>query len=317
MQLNIAHNMSRLPNHWRSVDFRHLEVLQAIAGRGSLWAASEVLDCSPSAVSQQLATLERLVGHRLVERSPGRRQVRLTDAGRALVRHADAIVARLRAAEADLADFDSGAKGSLRIGTFPSVGMKILPRLVREFAGEWPGVEVRLTEGAGDYGRLLQMIERCELDLTFTGLPLPDGPFEAVRLMEDPCVLVAPRDARLDSPPSAEQWAALHLIGFCRGPIVTAAEDQVRRLGVDPRIVFRTDDNGTMQRLVGAGFGAALAPLLTVDETDDAVRVIELEGFPSRLLGLAWHRDRTRSPASEAFTDRARAICASLGDRPP
>jgi molybdate transport repressor ModE-like protein len=306
--------MFRLSNHWRSVDLRHLEVLQAIAARGSLWGASEVLDCSPSAVSQQLATLERLVGRRLVERSPGRRQVRLTDAGHVLVRHAGAIVARLRAAEADLAALDSGAGGTLRVGTFPSVGMKILPRLVREFAGQWPGVEVRLTEGAGDYGQLLQMVEGGELDLAFTGLPLPAGPFEAVRLMEDPCVLVVPRDARLDSPPSAGQWAELNLIGFCHGPIVAAA-DQVRRMGVDPRVVFRTDDNGTMQGLVAAGFGAALAPLLTVDESNEAVRVIELEGFPSRLLGLAWHRDRDRSPAAAAFVERARDVCANL-DRP-
>ncbi len=303
--------MFRLANQWRGVEFRHLEVLQAIAARGSFWGASEVLDCSPSAVSQQLATLERLVRHRLVERSPGRRQVRLTDAGRVLVRHADAVVARLRAAEADFAALDSGASGPLRVGTYQSVGTKILPRLLREFGGERPGVEVRLTEGAGDEG-LLQMVERGELDLTFTGLPLPDGPFEAVRLMEDPCVLVVPRDARVDSPPSAEQWAALNLIGFCRGRVVTAAEDQVRRLGVDPRIVFRTEDNGTMQRLVAAGFGAALAPLLTVDETDGAVRVVELDGFPSRLLGLAWHRDRYRSAAVAAFVERARHICAGL-----
>jgi len=92
---------------------------------------------------------------------------------------------------------------------------------------------------------------------------------------------------------------------------VTAAEDQVRRLGVEPRIVFRTEDNGTMQKLVAAGFGAALAPLLTVDETDPAVRVVRLEGFPSRRIGLAWHRDRFRSPAMEAFAARALAVCSS------
>lgn len=68
-----------------------------------------------------------------------------------------------------------------------------------------------------------------------------------------------------------------------------------------------------MQRLVAAGFGAALAPLLTIDETDRAVRVVHLDGFPSRLIGLAWHRDRYRSHALEAFVERARGICAGLG----
>lgn len=306
--------MYRMANQWRSVELRHLQVLQAIGERGSLWGASDLLDCSPSAVSQQLATLERLVGQRLVERSSGRRRVSLTEAGQLLVRHAGAIVARLQAAEADLAALASGAAGRLRVGSYQSVGTKILPAVLREFASEWPGIEVRLTEGADD-AALLQMVERGELDVTFTGLPLPDGPFEAMALIEDPCVLVLPRDANVSSPPSAEQWAALDLIGFCRGRLVTAAEAQVRLLGVEPRIVFRTEDNGTMQRLVAAGFGAALAPLLTVDETDPAVRVVRLEGFPSRRIGLAWHRDRCRSPAMEAFAASALGACSTGAER--
>jgi hypothetical protein len=146
-------------------------------------------------------------------------------------------------------------------------------------------------------------------ETTAAGLPLPDGPFEAMALLEDPCVLVVPRDASASSPPSVEQWAGLDLIGFCRGRLVSADEDEVRRLGVEPRSVFRTEDNGTMQKLVAAGFGAALAPLLTVDETDPAVRVVRLEGFPSRRIGLAWHRDRFRSLAMEAFAARALVVC--------
>src|SRR5437879_1334506 len=120
-----------MANYWLGLELRHLEVLQAIAERGSFWAASELLDCSPSAVSQLLATMEKTVGHRLVERSRGRRPVRLTEAGELLVRHADAIVARLRAAEADFAAFSRGASGTLRLGSYQSVGSKILPGLLR------------------------------------------------------------------------------------------------------------------------------------------------------------------------------------------
>jgi molybdate transport repressor ModE-like protein len=304
--------MCRLTNKWQGVEFRHLEVLQAIAERGTFWAAADLLDCSPSAVSQQVAALERLVGQRLVERSPGRRRVLVTEAGQLLVRHAEAIVARLRAAEADLSALASGAAGTLRVGTYQSVGARILPAVLREFAGGWPGIQVRLTEGAVDDEALLRMVERGELDLTFAALPLQDGPFEAAALLEDPCVLVVPRDAPLVSTPSHEQWAGLDLIGFCRGRLITAAEERLRRMGVEPQIVFRTDDNGTMQRLVAAGFGAALAPRLTVDEADPTIRVVPLDGFPSRLIGLAWHRDRLRSPALEGFVERARAVCAGL-----
>ena len=296
------------------LELRHLEVLRAIAERGSFWGASDLLDCSPSAVSQQLATLEKIVGQRLVERSRGRRQIGLTEAGQLLVRHAEAIVARLRAAEADFAAFARGAAGTLRVGTYQSVGTKILPRLIREFAGERPGVDVRLTEGANDEV-LLGMVERGELDLTFVVLPLREGPFEALQLVRDPYVLVVPRDsplAGLGSAPSSEQLAALDLIDFCRCPTVALVENHLRGLGVEARIVFRTQDNGIMQGLVAAGVGAALAPRLAVDERDTAVRVIELDGFPPRILALAWHRDRSRSPAAAAFAERARRLCADL-----
>ncbi len=299
---------------FQGIDLRHLAVLHAISDRGSFWAASELLDCSPAAVSQQLGTLEKIVGHRLVERSRGRRQVGLTEAGRLLCRHADAIVARLRAAEADFAAFDRGSVGTLRVGTYQSVGAKILPRLLREYAGEWPAVEVVLTEGAND-DLLLRMIEQGQLDLTIAGLPLPEGPFGAVQLMEDPYVLLVPRDsplARLDRPPSAEQMADLRLISLRQGPIVTAMENYCRALGISPEIVFRTEDNSTMQGLVAAGFGAAFTPLLTVDGKDAEVKMVSLEGSPSRMLALAWHRDRYRSPAAAAFVAGARAFCARL-----
>lgn len=306
--------MFRMANYWTGLDLRHLEVLQAIQERGSFWAASDFLDCSPSAVSQQLATLEGIVGHRLVERSRGRRRVRLTEAGHVLVRHADAIVARLRAAEADFAAFARGASGALRVGTYQSVGAKILPRLLREFGRELPGIEVRLAEVASDR-LLLQMVERGELDLTFTVLPLPEGPFESVELMRDPFVLVVASDSPLghvDSSSTREQLAALNLIDFCQFREENPVENYLRGLGVRPRIVFRTEDNSTMQALVAAGVGAAVAPLLTVDERDAGIRVIELGGFAPRILALAWHRDRYRPPACAPFIDRARRICADI-----
>ncbi len=303
-----------MANYWADLDLRHLEVLQAIQERGSFWAASDSLDCSPSAVSQQLATLERIVGQRLVERSRGRRRVWLTEAGNVLVRHADVIVARLRAAEADFAAFARGASGALRVGTYQSVGAKILPGLLREFARELPGIEVRLAEVASDR-LLLQMVERGELDLTFTVLPIPEGPFESVELMQDPFVLVVPSDsplASVESSPNREQLAAVNLIDFCQFREESPVEAYLRRLGVQPRIVFRTEDNSTMQALVAAGVGAAVAPRLAVDERDAGIRVIELDGFEPRILALAWHRDRYRPPACAAFIERAQRVCADI-----
>src|SRR6188768_2486306 len=121
------------PDGWLGVELRHLAALQAVAREGSFGGAAVALGYSQSAVSQQIAALERIVGERLVERPGGPRPVSLTDAGRLLLGHADAIVARLKAAQADVEALLEGGAGHLRVGTFQSVGARILPELLRRF----------------------------------------------------------------------------------------------------------------------------------------------------------------------------------------
>src|SRR2546428_13347880 len=133
---------------WAGLELRHLIALQAVAEARSFGRAAERLGYTQSAVSHQIAALEMLVGQRLIERARGQRSVSLTLAGELLARHADAIVARLRAAQADYATFSEGAAGLLRVGLYQSVGTRILPRLLREVAATLPRVEVRLTQAA-------------------------------------------------------------------------------------------------------------------------------------------------------------------------
>src|SRR5215813_12790179 len=109
-------------DRWLGVELRHLAALQAVAETGSFGRAAERLGYTQSAISQQIATLERIVGQRLIDRPGGPRPVSLTEAGELLLRHADAIAARLQAAQADLAALDAGDAGPLRIGTYQSVG---------------------------------------------------------------------------------------------------------------------------------------------------------------------------------------------------
>jgi len=125
------------PDRWLGVELRHLAALQALAHEGSFGRAAEALGYTQSAISQQIATLERIVGEQLVERPGGPRAVSLTEAGELLLRHADSIMARLQAAQADLAALSSGEAGTLHIGTYQSVGARVLPALFREFSGQW------------------------------------------------------------------------------------------------------------------------------------------------------------------------------------
>src|SRR3954470_9517198 len=132
------------PDSWLGLELRHLIALKAIAEHGTFGRAATRLGYSQSAVSQQIAMLERIVGQRLIDRPGGPRPVSLTEAGELLLRHADAIAARLQAAQADLAALDAGDAGPLRIGTYQSVGAKVLPALLREFTAEWPRVDITL-----------------------------------------------------------------------------------------------------------------------------------------------------------------------------
>jgi DNA-binding transcriptional LysR family regulator len=298
-------------DHWQGIELRHLLALEAVAREGSFGRAATSLGYTQSAVSQQIAALERIVGERLVERPGGPRPVSLTEAGTLLLRHAEAIVARLAAAQADLAALAEGAAGPLRVGVFQSVGQHILPEVMRRFGAAWPRVEVQLTESASD-AELLELVERGELDLTFADVPLTDGPFESLELLRDPYVLVVPADSPLaerEAPPGRNEIARLDLIGHrqCR------SLNQIAGALPGLRFVFRSDHNGTVQGLVGAGVGAALVPRLTVDLQDERVAVLELGSrFPPRLIAIAWHRDRYRTPAAHAFVDAAREVCSEL-----
>jgi DNA-binding transcriptional LysR family regulator len=299
---------------WLGVELRHLAALQAVADEGSFGRAAERLGYTQSAVSQQIAALERIVGQRLVERPGGPRPVSLTEAGALLLSHAAGIVARLQAAQADLAAFAAGAAGTLRIGTYQSVGARVLPQLMREFREAWPKVEIQLTESADD-GSLLELVERGELDLSFVMLPVDEGPFETVELMQDPHVLVLPGDSPLalrSRPPSLAEIADLPLIGFRQCRSLTQVENRFRDAGLEPNVVFRSDDNGTIQGLVAAGMGAALVPLLSVEPAGEGVAVLGLADVPPRRIGAAWHRDRYRSPALRAFVEQARDVCARV-----
>ena len=303
------------PDRWLGVELRHLAALQAIADEGTFGRAAQRLGYTQSAVSQQIATLERLVGQRLVERPGGPRPVSLTEAGVLLLRHAGAIVARLEAARADLEALSAGAAGTLRVGTYQSVGRWILPTVLRRYASAWPRVDLQLRESSAD-ADLLAAVERGELDITFADQPLIDGPFDSVELLRDPYVLLVQAGSPLAArkrPPTLAEIAELPLIGFRQCRSTAKIEAHLRGAGFEPAFVFRSDDNGTVQGMVGAGVGVALAPRLTVDPNDaDTVAIDMGEDVPVRRIVLAWHRHRALSRAARTFIDCAVELCAAL-----
>jgi molybdate transport repressor ModE-like protein len=293
---------------WLGVELRHFAALQAVANRGSFGRAAHELGYTQSAVSQQIATLERIVGEKLVERPGGPRAVSLTEAGHLLLRHADSIVARLQAAQADLNALRAGEAGTLRVGTFQSVGARVLPEIMRRFRAQWPAVEIVLEELVDE--DIVGALERGELDIGFVLLPVGDAPLEAVELLRDPYVLVVPADSPHARGPTPTLWeiAREPLVGFRSDRSIEPVEAAIRGVGLEPRFTLRSNDNGTVQGLVAAGVANAILPRLTVDEGDPRVAVRELgDVVPPRVIAIARHVDRYLSPAARAFVETARA----------
>ena len=302
------------PDQWLGVEVRHFAALDAVAREGSFGRAADRLGYTQSAVSQQIATLEKIVGETLIERPGGPRAVSLTEAGELLLRHAEAIVARLEAARADMAALRAGETGALRVGTYQSVGARVLPEVMRRFLADWPGIELGLSEPATD-PELYAAVESGALDLAFCSPPLPDGPFEMLELMSDPYVLLVPATGGLAnrSSVSLDDLGDELLIGSNTCASGVALESELAERGFGVEYAFRSDDNGTLQGLVAAGFGVALTPLLAIAPGDDRVKALRLvPKVPRRRVAVVWHRDRHRSPAARAFIEIARDVSADV-----
>src|SRR5260370_11103091 len=132
--------------------------------------------------------------------------------------------------------------------------------------------------------------------------------------MRDPyVVLTAAGSALARRRLRAADLNGLPMVGYQHGKHQDLAEDFLHGLGVRPRVVFRSNDNGTVQAMVASGLGFALAPLLAVDENDAKVRLMELaESVPPRVLVVVWHRDRYRQPAATAFVETAIAVAGEV-----
>jgi DNA-binding transcriptional LysR family regulator len=158
----------------------------------------------------------------------------------------------------------------------------------------------------------LALVERGELDLTFSDLPVTEGPFEWVELLRDPYVLVVAADSPLadrERPPTLREIGELDLIGHKHCRTVQRLESM---FGRPLDFVFRSDHNQTVQALVASGVGSALVPRLTMDPDDPTTVMIEPPKLPPRVIALAWHRDRYRTPAARAFVETAEEVTAEL-----
>ncbi|MEH0513833.1 LysR family transcriptional regulator [Streptomyces sp. B21-106] len=318
------------------IEARHLRVLRAVAATGSFSAAGRELGCTQPAVSQQMKALEASVGTPLLVRSG--REMRLTQAGQALVRHAAGILSGLTAAEEEVAAIAGLRAGRVRLVSFPSGSSTLVPTALAALRAAHPGTRVSLEEAEPPQSVRLLREGDCDIALAFryeratpgrakTGEAHPSGPGPVrpggagdsgddewsdlvVRpLLTDRLVALVPerhRLARTGAPDAvaigdlaAEPWIAG--CPRCRGQLVQVCESA----GFTPRIDFATDDYPAVVGLVAAGLGVAVLPQLAIDSVRPrGVRALTLEPAVRREIVALTLPDLAHVPAVAATLDQ-------------
>jgi DNA-binding transcriptional LysR family regulator len=266
------------------LDVKRLRVLREVAARGSFSAAAESLAYTQSAVSQQIATLEREAGTRLVERNT--RNLRLTEAGQALVRHANVILTQLADAETELHAIAGASGRCLRLVSFQTAGATIAPRAIARFRKRHPRVDITLAPREPDEGLDCLKAGECDIALTLEASfnRITDKAIERHPLLDDPMYVCLPARhpaarrqlVRLDD--LADEAWIMGTIGTCPdGPIL---QHSCEAAGFDPRVAFQSNNYVAMQGFVAAGVGVCFIPDLALDAVHDDVVIRQLRGDP-------------------------------------
>ena len=301
------------------LDVRRLRVLHAVSSYGSVTAAAAALGYSAPAVSQQLAALEREVGMRLTERAG--RGIELTPAAAILVAHTDALLARLDAAESDLAALRDQVSGRVTLAAFPSAGATIVAAAWAALAQTAPNVQVELTEMEPDES--LPATARGETDIAvaheYDLLPRPLDPlFERRELARDPVLLAVPAS----SPLAADPGRRVPLAGLAGQPFLaprghTSCAEMIQRAcaraGFVPRVVARASDFAVLLSLVAAGAGLTLVPELAAHNLPAGVRLLPPAEPVTRQIFTVSRRGGDRKPAVRVVLD---ALADAAQDRP-
>lgn len=300
-------------------DATRLRVFREVVERGSFSAAADALSFTQPAVSRQIATLEREAGAQLLERLP--RGIRLTEAGRVLLGHAEAILDRMTAARSQVEAVARLQAGRLRIGAFPTANATVVPQAIAAFTREYPDVELSLDEGIS--AELIPSLRAGELDVALATDPLEHelGDLAVVELAEDPMLVALPLDHPLARKPRLrlrdlrdEPWIEGGPAG-CRRPLFRACAIA----GFEPHIRFGSEQWLGKQGLVAAGVGVTLIPGLAVATVRDDIVLRSLgPDAPTRSV-VALLPEGYRAPAAEPFVElvRARADehCVSCHER--
>jgi DNA-binding transcriptional LysR family regulator len=290
---------------------RELQAVLAVAELGSFRRAAAQLGYTQSALSHQVSALEAALGCSLFTRPGGRAQVRLTPAGEAVCRRARRALSEVEAVAADAEQAARGESVRVRVGVTQTSATEIMPAALRAFRDDYAGVEVVLI-AADDQESSRDALRRGELDLAFSYNLETDEHIEAIPLLDDPWVILTRRDsaiANLDRPGFAV-LDQLDLVAWTRRwPAQVELEETWERRGIAPKIVYRTDDNLALQRLVAAGLGhACIGRVAASRAVDPALTWLPLhEPLAPRTIALCYPRHRPMTATARSLVTAIRS----------
>ena len=293
-----------------------LRTLEAVARHGSVSAAADGLHVTTSAVSQQLAKLEREAGQQLLAKSG--RGVRLTDAGRLLADHAARILSQVELAQADLEAHRGAAVGELLLGAFPTAARGLFPAAFAVLAAEHPQLRVGLQEMEPDDA--VPRVVRGDLDIAVVldwynkPISMPDGLAKAP-LLDDVADVAMPaghplagrREVDLEEF-ADDAWISWPAGEFCHDWLMFT----LRGKGIEPRIAHTAEEHHTQLLLIAAGLGVAVAPRLGRGPVPDGVRVVPVRHTMRRHIYAIWRADADRRPSIRAAVDALRKAARTV-----
>ncbi len=292
------------------MDLRQLRYYEAVTRHRHFTRAAEELHVAQSALSQQVARLERELGIELLERTT--RSVDTTDAGELVVARARTILAEAEALHADVDALRGLTRGRVRVGALLFGGALDIPVLLAEFIDRYPNVDVGLREGTVQ--RMLDMLMDGSLDLTFALEPprLPDG-LERLPVSSEELAVAASPSHRLAGRTRLRltDLRDERLIMFETGASTRErVEEAFAAVGVTPRIALEANDLAFVRALVARGIGLAIMPRSFADLAGPPVAVRPLTPTLRMPVALWWRSGRHLSPAARAFVEftRGRAV---------
>ncbi len=289
-------------DHKAAIDLRALRALVAVADRRSFRAAASSLGYTQSAVSHQIAALERALQAPMFTRPGGRAAITLTAAGDAAYRRARRVLGEVETLGADVAAIRRGERSTLRVGVFQTATTELLPGALRTLREQRPDVEVILSE-IYDSSHIFDRLAGGQLDLAFMINPEPDERVHAIPLLDDPWVILTRRDSELAAAPVAsfDLLDGVDLVAWTRRwRTQLELEEAWRRRAINPRVVYRTDDNLALQRLVASGYGhACLDRLGAAGAIEPSLTWLEpKEILIPRTIAICHPRHREFSPSA-------------------